>query len=88
MSEVSNTSLSLLSSKQIKFRNEHITYLSVIHDESTVEYIYLLSINCVGFESDDIRFKSIKKAEPLLTLPKVIPFYIKSLFLEFLIYQL
>ncbi len=53
MIEGRNASLSLLSSKQIKFRNEHITYLSVIHDESTVEYIYLLSRTLLKQNIDD-----------------------------------
>jgi len=29
----------------------------------------MLSISCVGVYVDDCQFKSIKKAEPLLTLP-------------------
>jgi len=45
---------SLLSSKQIKFRNEDITYLSMSHGEVDI---------------DDCQIKSIKKAEPLTTLP-------------------
>ena len=42
-------SLSLLSSKQIKFRNEDITYLSMIH---------------IDYDFEDFQFKSIKKAAP------------------------
>ncbi len=58
MSEVRNASLSLLSSKQIKFRNEDITYLSM---------------NVCAVKGEDCQFKSIKKAELILTLPKAIP---------------
>jgi hypothetical protein len=53
-----------------------------------IEDTYTLSRICWAAEIADCRFKSIKQAEPLLTLPMVIAYILKAYFFNFFLNRL